>query len=292
MSDKLVVARTIAEVRLAVREARARSQIVGLVPTMGALHEGHVRLIEASRTESDFVVVSIFVNPTQFGPNEDFSRYPRTFDADLEKCEAGGASLVFAPGVEELYPANFAKTYIDLPNVSTVLEGASRPGHFQGVATVVMKLFQIVLPDYAYFGEKDFQQLLVIRRMTADLNVPVEIRGVPTVREPDGLAMSSRNRYLNPEERLAAASLSAALREASAAVLAGERDADRIRQILRSSIEFESLAKIDYVEVADPTTLAPVSRIVDGTGAVALLAVRIGSARLIDNAMLGDRHQP
>ncbi len=184
-------------------------------------------------------------------------------------------------------PPDSTGTFVEVPGLSSILEGASRPGHFRGVATVVMKLFQIVQPDLAYFGEKDFQQLQVLRRMAADLDVPVQIRGVPTVREPDGLAMSSRNRYLNPEERRAAGVLSAALRDAIAAVRAGERDGDRIRQILRSRIESEGLAKIDYAEVADSTTLQPMSRLGEGKTAVALLAVRVGPARLIDNALLG-----
>ncbi|MDB5350950.1 MAG: pantoate--beta-alanine ligase [Planctomycetota bacterium] len=280
------VVATIEEIRQSVRNARSNGRTVGLVPTMGALHEGHVRLIRACREAADFVVVSIFVNPTQFGPHEDYSRYPRTLDDDLRRCSEGGTSVIFAPTVEAMYPTGSLSTYVEVPGLSDILEGASRPGHFRGVATVVLKLLNIVGPDLAYFGEKDFQQLLVIRRMAADLDLPVVIRGVPTVREADGLAMSSRNRYLGPEERKAAAVLSGALREAVAAVSAGERSTGRVRQILRSRIESEYRARIDYAEVADATTLQPLDEVGGNRRAVALLAVRVGPARLIDNALL------
>jgi pantoate--beta-alanine ligase len=277
---------TIEEVRDHVARARRAGRKVGLVPTMGALHEGHARLIEAARRGSDEVVVSIFVNPTQFGPNEDFARYPRTLDADRATCARAGADLAFVPAVETIYPPGPPATYAEVPVLSDVLEGASRPGHFRGVATVVLKLFGIVGPDVAYFGQKDYQQQLVLRRMVADLDVPVRIETVPTIREPDGLAMSSRNRYLNPEERQAATVLSRSLREAEAAVLGGERSADRVRQVLRATLESERLAKVDYAEVADAETLAPLATLGEGRRAVALLAVRVGPARLIDNAIL------
>jgi pantoate--beta-alanine ligase len=286
LADLPVILESIEAVREAVRVARGGRQLVGLVPTMGALHRGHARLIEACRREAPFVVVSIFVNPTQFGPTEDLARYPRTPEADRRLCAEAGASAIFAPGVEAMYPRGPAATYVEVPGLSDVLEGASRPGHFRGVATVVLKLLQIVGPDVAYFGEKDYQQLLVIRRMVADLDVPVAIRGVPTVREPDGLALSSRNRYLDPEPRRAATVLSRALRTAADAVAAGEADADRVRQILRQAIESEPMARLDYAEVADADTLEPLAELGAGRRAVALVAARVGPARLIDNLPL------
>ena len=196
------------DVRTAVARARDAGRVVGLVPTMGALHDGHVRLIERCRAEAGWVAVSIFVNPTQFGPNEDFTRYPRTFEQDMARSRDAGADLIFAPTPATVYPGGAQSTFVEVPGLSDVLEGASRPGHFRGVATVVLKLFEIVRPDLAVFGQKDYQQQLVIRRMVADLHVPVRIVTEPTVREPDGLAMSSRNRYLNPDERRAALVLS------------------------------------------------------------------------------------
>ena len=223
---------SIVEVRNAVASARRLGQRVGLVPTMGALHQGHTRLIERCRDEAGFVVVSIFVNPTQFGPAEDLARYPRTLEADLRKCAASGADLVFVPTESTIYPRGRSATFVEVPGLSTVLEGASRPGHFRGVATVVLALFEIVRPDLAIFGQKDYQQQLLIRRMVEDLHVPVEIVTEPTVREPDGLAMSSRNRYLSPEERQAATVLYRGLQRAREAVAGGESDANRVRQIL------------------------------------------------------------
>lgn len=286
MSGTPPLVATIADVRAAVKAARAEGRTVGFVPTMGALHEGHVRLVEECRRACGFVVVSIFVNPTQFGPNEDFTRYPRTLDDDRRACARGGADLIFAPTVEAIYPSGPLATFVEVPGLSDVLEGASRPGHFRGVATVVFKLLNIVGPDIAFFGQKDYQQLAVIRRMVADLDVPVEVRGVPTVREADGLAMSSRNRYLDADARRAAVVLSQALDEAIRAVSGGERSGDRVRQILRSRIESESRARVDYAEVADAETLAPLDDLGAGRPAVALLAVRVGPARLIDNAAL------
>jgi pantoate--beta-alanine ligase len=280
------VVESIRAVRAAVGQARVAGHTIGLVPTMGALHDGHARLIAACRGECDFVAVSIFVNPTQFGPHEDYGKYPRTLEDDLARSGAAGAALVFAPGVGEMYPAGASSTYVEVPGLSDRLEGASRPGHFRGVATVVLKLFEIVRPDIAYFGEKDYQQLTVIRRMAADLNLPVAIRGLPIVREPDGLAMSSRNRYLDPDQRRAATVLHRALEAASAAVGGGERRADRVRQILGDTINSENVAEIDYVEVADAATLEPLDMISGSRQAVALLAVRIGPARLIDNRLL------
>jgi pantoate--beta-alanine ligase len=281
------VVASIEEVRRAVKTARAEAKLIGLVPTMGALHEGHVRLIEECRKEAGYVVVSVFVNPTQFGPNEDYQRYPRTLDLDRQRCQEGGADLVFAPDAATMYPrGSRATTFVEVPELSEILEGAIRPGHFRGVATVVLKLFEIVAPDLAFFGEKDFQQIVVIRRMVADLNLPPEIRAVGTVREPDGLAMSSRNRYLSLDERRAATVLSRALRKAVEVVGEGERTGDRVRQVLRETIELETLAKLDYAEVVDTDTLEPLDAITPGRRAVALLAVRIGATRLIDNAIL------
>lgn len=280
---------SIAEVRNEVAEARRLGKRVGLVPTMGALHAGHVRLIERCRDDCGFVVVSVFVNPTQFGPGEDLSRYPRTPDADRQACESAGADVVFAPGPEAIYPRGLDRsTFVEVPGLSTVLEGASRPGHFRGVATVVLKLFEIVRPDVAVFGAKDFQQQLLIRLMVEDLNVPVEVRTVPTVREPDGLAMSSRNRYLDVDDRRAAAVLSRALEAAREAVLGGERDANRVRQVLTGTIESEQRARLDYADVCDPRSLERLEVIDPDRGAVGLLAVRFGTARLIDNAVLMD----
>jgi pantoate--beta-alanine ligase len=283
---RIQVCGTIVDVRRAVALARREGRVVGLVPTMGALHAGHLKLIEEARAASGLVVVSIFVNPTQFGPNEDFRRYPRTWEADLDLCALGGAGVVFAPTVEEMYPGGPSAAFVEVPALSDSLEGVSRPGHFRGVATVVLKLFNIVGPDLAFFGMKDYQQLQVIRRMVADLDVPVEVRAVPTVREADGLAMSSRNRYLDADRRRAAVVLSKALEAASAAVLSGERDADRVRQILRSTIELEPLASLDYAEVVDARTLESTRHVGPGHASVALIAARVGPARLIDNAIL------
>jgi pantoate--beta-alanine ligase len=280
------VVATIDVVRERVADAKRAGRLVGLVPTMGALHPGHARLIETARQECGLVVVSIFVNPTQFGPNEDFARYPRTLDTDLQTSERAGADVVFVPEVATIYPPGPPPTFVEVPGLSDILEGASRPGHFRGVATVVLKLLGIVGPDVAYFGQKDYQQQVVLRRMVADLNVPVRIETVPTVREPDGLALSSRNRYLSPDERRAATVLIRALREAEAAVLAGERSSDRVRQVLTRTIESERLARLDYAEVADAGTLEPLASLTAGRPAVALLAVRVGPPRLLDNAIL------
>jgi pantoate--beta-alanine ligase len=277
---------TIDSVRQALRRARSGPTLVGFVPTMGALHAGHLALIERCRAETGFVVVSIFVNPTQFGVNEDLARYPRDLGRDAALAVRAGADLVFAPPDREMYPLDAPATFVEVPGLSGILEGASRPGHFRGVATVVLKLFAIVQPDVAYFGEKDYQQLVVIRRMVSDLNLPVEIRSVPTVREAGGVALSSRNRYLSGEERRAATVLSTALRRARERVEAGERDADRVRQVLRGAIQSERSATLDYAEVCDSESLEPLSRIEEGRPAVALLAVRLGSVRLIDNTLL------
>ncbi len=277
------LAKTIKEVREAITTARQEGKSIGFVPTMGYLHAGHLALIWRARAENGFVVVSIFVNPTQFGPAEDFDRYPRDLERDLDLCRTAGVDLVFAPEVPEMYPPGY-QTYVEVEELSRGLCGASRPGHFRGVATVVAKLFNVVTPDRAYFGEKDAQQLRVIRRMVADLNFPLTIVPVPTVREPDGLAMSSRNTYLSPAERRAALVLSRALSLAAELFAQGERRAEVITDRMRELITAEPLARIDYVAVVDDETLTPVEKI-DRPVLVAL-AVFIGQTRLIDNLVL------
>jgi len=252
---------------------------------MGALHDGHSRLIDRCRGKTDLTIVSIFVNPTQFGPNEDFLRYPRALDDDLKRCQAAGA-LVFAPGTETIYPNGVRSTFVEVSDLGDILEGASRPGHFRGVATVVLKLFEIVRPDVACFGQKDYQQQLLLRRMALDLHLAVEIDTCPTIREADGLAMSSRNRYLNPEERRAAGVLFGALESARKAVATGEHRAGQVRQILRETIESEPRARLDYAEVRSASNLDPLEEVGPESLAVALLAVRIGNTRLIDNMLL------
>ena len=285
----VVVARTIADLRAALADARHSGKTVGLVPTMGALHLGHQRLVEAARRKTGFVVVSIFVNPTQFGPGEDLSRYPRTFDLDLELCHRGGADVVFAPEVAEVYPSGSVGTFVEVPaDLGEVLEGASRPGHFRGVATVVLKLFHMAQPDLAVFGAKDYQQQLVIRRMVRDLDVPVRIETEETVREADGLAMSSRNRYLNDAQRQAATILHRSLQAARLAVDEGEGDANRVRQILCQTLESEPFATVESVDLVDADTLVAVDRVGPGRRVVALLAVQVGPARLIDNAWMSE----
>jgi pantoate--beta-alanine ligase len=276
------VAATIAEMR-ALR--RAMTGDVGFVPTMGYLHQGHLALVRAARQQDQHVVVSIFVNPAQFGPNEDFERYPRDEARDLALLRDERVDAVFMPSVEEMYPPG-SSTFIDVDGVTEMLEGAHRPGHFRGVATVVAKLFNIVQPRRAYFGRKDAQQLVVVRRLMRDLHREIEIVPVAIVREPDGLAMSSRNAYLSPAERQAALVLSCALRRAEELFAAGERDAERLRAAMRELIAREPMAQVDYVSVADLNTLRELDRI-EAT-ALASLAVRIGKTRLIDNVTLGD----
>ena len=280
---------TIEAVRSVIGEAKRENRVIGFVPTMGALHIGHVRLIEEARKASGLVVVSIFVNPTQFSPGEDYTRYPRTFETDLEQCEQAGADVVFFPEVGEIYPQDrTSMTFVEVPRLSQILEGAIRPGHFRGVATVVCKLFNIVLPDVAYFGAKDFQQQLIIRRAVEELNIPVKICTIDTVREPDGLALSSRNRYLDTVQRKASGVLWQALSAARVAVREGERDANRVRQILTLTIESEKRASLDYAEVADADTLESLKVLPPNGRALALLAVRFGTTRLIDNTLLTD----
>ncbi len=269
------------------REARAQLQgSVGLVPTMGFLHEGHLSLVRAARAENDHVFVSIFVNPTQFGPTEDLATYPRDPERDLALLEAEGVDYVFMPAVEEIYPRGF-KAAVDVGPVTEPLEGASRPGHFRGVATVVLKLFNIVQPQRAYFGKKDAQQLVVIKKMVKDLDVPVEIRPQPTVREADGLAMSSRNTFLaTPELRKAALVLHEALEIARELWAEGERDVGVYYLKMLEHIAEEELARIDYISFAAPETLEELP-VIEGPALVSL-AVRIGRTRLIDNITLGE----
>lgn len=256
---------------------------VGLVPTMGALHAGHRALLERARADNGNVVASIFVNPTQFGPGEDFERYPRDEAADLEVMRAAGVDVVFAPEVAEMYPEGFG-TRVEVVPLGDLLEGNLRPGHFAGVATIVTILLSLVRPERAYFGQKDGQQAVIVRRLVRDLGLPVEIVVVPTVREPDGLAMSSRNRYLSPDERSAAPVLFRALTAAHDAYATGERDARRLRELMHRELEAVPLATADYVSVADAETLAELERI--ERPALASLAVRFPSARLIDSLPL------
>lgn len=256
---------------------------LGLIPTMGFLHEGHMALVRCARADNDTVVASIFVNPLQFGPSEDFSAYPRNMESDLAKLEAEGVDLVFAPSVGEMYPKGF-DTYVDVGRITSRLEGESRPGHFRGVATVVCKLLTIVRPNRAYFGQKDAQQCIVIKRLNTDLSLGAEIVVVPTLREADGLALSSRNIYLGPDERQAALTLYRSLRLAKEQWERGNRDADDVRKQTRALIEGEPLARIDYISIADAETLDELERI-DGPALVSL-AVYIGKTRLIDNITL------
>ncbi len=255
----------------------------GLVPTMGFLHEGHLSLVERARQENDHVGVSIFVNPTQFGPTEDLAAYPRDLAKDLRLLEELGVDLIWTPPVEEVYPQDF-QTYVIVENVTKPLEGAARPTHFRGVATVVAKLFNVFQPDRAYFGQKDAQQVVVIKQMVRDLNFPLEIVVCPIVREQDGLAKSSRNVYLTPEQRAAAPVLYRALTTARNAWEKGERDGEHLRTIMLDVLCAEPLARVDYVSAADPRTLAELGQGTDGV--LLSMAVRVGRARLIDNALL------
>lgn len=273
---------TVSELRQTLRDARRAGKTIGLVPTMGALHEGHLSLVRASRAECGFTAVTIYVNPTQFGPQEDFARYPRTLGRDLDLL-SGQADVVFAPRDEEVYPPGYS-TWVEVGSVAEPLEGVCRPGHFRGVATIVLKLFAMTWPDVAYFGQKDYQQALVIRRMATDLNLPLAIRVCPIVREADGLAMSSRNRYLGAEERRRAAVLFQSLTQAAEMVAQGETSASRVLEAMRRMIQAAAPSQVDYIALADPETLQPVETIRGRV--VALLAVRIGTTRLIDNMIL------
>jgi len=262
------------------RQARAENRVSGLVPTMGALHRGHLALIERAKKDCSPVIASIFVNPKQFGPNEDFSKYPRTFETDSEKLQQAGVDALFAPEAAEVYPAGFS-AYVNVEGLSERLEGRSRPGHFRGVATVVMKLLQIVQPHFAYFGRKDAQQSRIILQMARDLNLDTEIVVCPIVREPDGLALSSRNTYLSAEERQAATVLHRALETAKNELAAGVRDALQLQTVLHRVLGAEKLARVDYAEIVDAETFEPVTRV--GKPCYIVLAVFVGKTRLIDN---------
>jgi pantoate--beta-alanine ligase len=275
--------RRLAELRDTLRQVRSERRRIGLIPTMGALHEGHLSLVRAAQAECHLTLATIFVNPSQFGPHEDFRRYPRTLEADVEKLGAIGTDLLFAPEVDEVYPAGYA-SWVEVDGMTGSLEGACRPEHFRGVATIVLKLFLMTGADAAFFGQKDFQQALVIRRMVEDLNVPIAVRVCPIVREPDGLAMSSRNAYLSADERRRAAALWESLTTARRMVASGERDAAAIVAAMRETILAGAPTRIDYAALADPNTLEPAAR-VDGP-TVALVAVVIGATRLIDNCIL------
>ena len=274
------VVTTAAELRAELDAARHAGGRVGLVPTMGYLHDGHVSLMERSVGDNDLTATTIFVNPLQFGANEDLGAYPRDLEGDTARCEAAGVAVLFTPSVDEMYPEP-VRTTVSVSGITETMEGASRPTHFAGVATVVAKLFALAGPCRAYFGEKDFQQLAVVRKMALDLSFPVEVVGCPTVREPDGLAMSSRNAYLTPDERAAAPVLHRALRSGVDAIRAGERDPAAVRNLMAGVIATEALAELDYVAVVDAATLDPVDPL---AGELRLLtAARFGRARLLDN---------
>jgi pantoate--beta-alanine ligase len=274
---------TVNDTRAAVRDAKREGKRVGLVPTMGALHAGHISLVRAAKARCNFVAASIFVNPTQFGPKEDYSKYPRTLEADREKLEAEGVDLVFAPATEEMYQPG-ATTFVNVDEISERLDGRSRPGHFRGVATVLAKLFHILEPDVAFFGQKDAAQVAIIRRMVRDLMFPIEIVVAPIVREADGLALSSRNVYLSPEERRQALVLSRALREIESQHLAGEQDSKKMIEAARVVFATEPSVRVDYIALVDPETLEDV--VTTAAGTLAAVAAFVGTTRLIDNVIL------
>lgn len=268
------------EVRQAIAEARRESKRVALVPTMGALHAGHLSLVRAARGRADYVIASVFVNPTQFGPAEDFGAYPRDLERDLALLAAEGVDSVFTPSTSAMYAAD-AQVTVEPGPLGEIWEGSVRPGHFAGVCTIVAKLFSIVRPDLAFFGEKDFQQLVIVKRLVRDLDLAVRIEACPTVREPGGLALSSRHSYLSAEERTAATSLYLALRSAETLALSGEHDGLLLADAMRATVADEPLATLDYAAVVDPVTLAEVGEIV--APARAIIAARFGGVRLIDN---------
>jgi pantoate--beta-alanine ligase len=277
------ILRTVEELRRWSRVQRTSGKIIGLVPTMGALHAGHASLIHAARKQCEAVAVSIFVNPTQFGPNEDFSRYPRTFDSDCALAEENGTEVLFAPQVEDIYPTGSA-TFVEVEGLSNRLDGASRPGHFRGVATVVSKLFIAAEPDRAYFGQKDAAQVAVLRRMTADLRLGVEIVVCPILRDTDGLALSSRNVYLSPKERKEALTLSRAIRRVEALFTNGVRDTTALLSAAKEVFAAEPAVRIDYIALVDWSTLLPVDFPTPGT--LFAVAAHVGTTRLIDNTIL------
>ncbi|MFB3916852.1 MAG: pantoate--beta-alanine ligase [Terriglobales bacterium] len=277
------ILRTIDEAHAACRAVRREGKRLGVVPTMGALHQGHLSLVRAARTQSDVVAATIFVNPLQFGPNEDYTQYPRTFERDCQLLEAEGVSLVFAPTTEEMYPPG-ATTFIEVAGLSDKLEGRSRPGHFRGVTTVVAKLFHITEPDTAFFGQKDAQQVVIIRRMVRDLDMDVEIVICPIVREPDGLALSSRNAYLDSQQRKSATVLYRALTRVQTLADTGERRAAALAAAGRQVVSEEPGVQLDYLEIVDPETLDPIEDI--SRGALVPIAAKVGATRLIDNILL------
>ena len=279
----LVVTKQINQTRQIVWQAQRRGARIGLVPTMGALHAGHVSLIQAAREQCDFVVVSIFVNPTQFGPNEDFAKYPRVLADDLKICGEAGADVVFQPNVETIYPTGYG-TFVEVEGMSNVLEGKFRPGHFRGVATVVLKLFHIIPAEVAFFGQKDYQQQAVIRRMCAELNLPIEICVCPTIRESDGLALSSRNVYLNPDERRSALALSRSLHLAQKLVASGQTNLTDIRREMLQELTKTPRVLAEYATLIHPETLEEVPEILPRL--VGVVAARVGATRLIDNLMI------
>jgi pantoate--beta-alanine ligase len=273
---------TIAEFRGALDRERDAGRRVGLVPTMGYLHDGHLSLMRAAGQQCDVVAATIFVNPLQFGANEDLADYPRDFDRDLSLCESVGVTHVFAPSADEMYPGPMV-TAVTVDALASTMEGVARPTHFAGVTTVVAKLFNIAGPCAAYFGEKDYQQLAIVRRMVDDLNIAVEVVGCPIVREVDGVAMSSRNVYLTREQREAAPILHRALQAGVASVVAGERDADRVRRLMTEIVQAEPLAELDYAEVVDAHSLDPSAHLAAGDEVRLLVAARLGTPRLLDN---------
>jgi pantoate--beta-alanine ligase len=277
------ILRTVDELRARARAERNKGKIIGIVPTMGALHEGHASLIRAAKSQCSFVVTTIFVNPTQFGPNEDYSRYPRTFDADCTLANAEGASVVFAPAVEELYPSG-AETFVEVEGLSDRLDGASRPGHFRGVATVVSKLLIAAEADLAFFGQKDAAQVAVLRRMVTDLRLPAKIVVCPIVREPDGLALSSRNVYLSATERAQALVLSRAIRRVEETVAGGERRREVLIHAADKIFRSAPAVRVDYVELVDWNTLLPVETAAPGS--LFAVAAFVGTTRLIDNIII------
>jgi pantoate--beta-alanine ligase len=279
----MLLLKTIAETRSTCASMRLAGKSLGLVPTMGALHEGHMSLVRTAQASCDAVAVSIFVNPTQFGPKEDFASYPRTFDQDCQTLEAAGVDLVFAPSVEEMYPAG-ASTFVEVAGLSDRLDGASRPGHFRGVATVVAKLFNIFTPERAFFGQKDAAQVAVLRKMVRDLQFGVQVVVCPTVREPDGLAMSSRNRNLSNEERRQALVLSRALAAVEKRFQAGQRASTELLSVALRILGEEPAVQVDYCRIVNPETLEDVSDV--GTGTLVAVAARVGATRLIDNLLL------
>jgi pantoate--beta-alanine ligase len=275
--------RTISWMKQAARSARRQERLIGLVPTMGALHEGHISLIREAKKQCSPVIVSIFVNPTQFGPTEDLAKYPRTLDADRKALEDLGVDYAFVPSAEEMYPAGF-RTFIEVEGLSNRLEGRSRPGHFRGVTTVVLKLFEIVQPNLAFFGRKDAQQMRIVRQMCCDLDLDTQLVVCPIVREPDGLALSSRNAYLKGDERRSATALYRSLEALRREIGAGERDVARLLATMRSVIQSEPAVVLDYAEIVDGDTFDPAQAL--WKPCYALIAARVGGTRLIDNALI------